>query len=98
MLDGATGEASPGLEATAVMAPKPAVGAAVAGPLGTGANGTVSLPANQAQHRFALNSAFLEKILDVMIVTYNQAPVEVRAVTLADVAAALGRCMEVSCR
>lgn len=31
-----------------------------------------------------------------MVLTYNGAPVLVRAVTLADIAEALGKCMEVS--
>ena len=45
-----------------VLLAQPAVMGATAGPLGTGSNGAVQPPPKYAQHRFALNSGFLEKV------------------------------------
>lgn len=59
-------------------------------------SGTVKQPPGQvAQARFALTSAFLEKVIERLVAVYEDAPLGVRATTFASVVSGLARCMEV---
>ncbi|KAL4423762.1 hypothetical protein ABPG75_001063 [Micractinium tetrahymenae] len=64
--------------------------------LASHASGTVKQPSGQvAQARFALTSAFLEKVIEQLVAVYRDAPLAVRATTFASVVSGLARCMEV---
>eukprot|EP00887_Chlorella_sp_A99_P002554 scaffold6.g2554.t1 len=52
-------------------------------------------PGAVPQFKFALTSAFMEKVLEQLVPIYRDAPTDVCAVTFATVVAALGKCMEV---
>lgn len=69
---------------------------AKAGPLGTGTTTAVSLPLKRAQHRFALTSDFIIKVLAVLEEVYAKAPEGIRVETFPKVILALRACMEVS--
>lgn len=70
--DGAGGVATPVRPVTASPGATAPVGpGATPGPVGTGANGVVHMPLKQAQYRYALNSAFLEKVRECALAKYR---------------------------
>lgn len=52
-------------------------------------------PPSLAQYRFALNAAFVEKVMDLLVSLFEQAPLTARAAALPEIISVLGRCMEV---
>ena len=52
-------------------------------------------PPSLAQYRFALNAAFVEKVMDHLVQLFEVAPVSARAASTAEIISVLGKCMEV---
>lgn len=69
---------------------------ATPGPLGRGAADTPQPPLKTAQHRLAMNSMFLEKLVEhVLMQVYAQAPSVVQIRVFSSIMKALNQCMEV---
>jgi hypothetical protein len=59
-------------------------------------NSSESLPPpSLAQYRFALNAAFVEKVMDLLVSLFEEAPLSARAAAMPGIITVLGRCMEV---
>lgn len=52
-------------------------------------------PPSLAQYRFALNAAFVEKVMDLLVSLFEEAPLSAKAAALPEIVSVLGRCMEV---
>eukprot|EP00889_Picochlorum_renovo_P001217 jgi/Picre1/28247/NNA_003653.t1 len=51
-------------------------------------------PPSSAQYRFALNAAFVERVMEQLTILFEQAPLHARAAAFPGVVDVLGRCME----